>query len=377
MATRVHVYKAGVAATIVVACCTLAAQQTSRGDNDALSRRAADRLKALHDEADRLTLEERTVLSDLRRLELERQIKAEEFRQAERDMGAVSSELAALDQQISAIESEEQREEPDLRARLVSLYKLGRGRYVRLLLSTSDSRRIGQAARMVSELATQDRVRIDTHKRRLDALTASRQALEERRAALAVARETTEQARAAAELAVAARNARISEIDQRRDLNAELAGELLSAQQKLQSTIAGVASSEPSLPIGPFRGDLDWPVPGNVRQRFGANDGRRPSASGMDIASTEGETVHALHDGVVAYADAFAGFGRLVIVDHGAQTFSLYGNLKDIEVQRGARVTRGETLGTVGVSTTGAAGLYFELRIDGRPVDPLQWLKKR
>ncbi len=64
-------------------------QQTSRGDNDALSRRAAERLKALHDEADRLTLEERTVLSDLRRLELERQIKAEEFRQAERDMGAV------------------------------------------------------------------------------------------------------------------------------------------------------------------------------------------------------------------------------------------------------------------------------------------------
>ena len=66
-------------------------------------------LKALHDEADRLTLEERTVLSDLRRLELERQIKAEEFRQAERDMGAVSSELAALDQQISTIEREEQR----------------------------------------------------------------------------------------------------------------------------------------------------------------------------------------------------------------------------------------------------------------------------
>mgnify|MGYP003694064763 CR=1 FL=1 len=96
----------------------------------------------------------------------------------------------------------------------------------------------------------------------------------------------------------------------------------------------------------------------------------------MDIAATEGEGSRACTTAVVAYADAFAGFGRLVIVDHGAQTFSLYGNLKDIEVQRGARVTR-ETLGTVGVSTTGAAGLYFELRIDGRPVDPLQWLKKQ
>ncbi len=260
----------------------------------------------------------------------------------------------------------------------MSLYKLGRGRYVRLLLSTSDSRRIGQAARMVSALATQDRVRIATHKRRLDALTASRKALEERRAALAVrARDDRAGARGCR---TGRRRAQRAHQRDRPAPRPECGAGGRTAERAAEAAVddrRGRRSSEPSLPIGPFRGDLDWPVPGTVRQRFGANDGRRPSASGMDIAAAEGEPVHALHDGVVAYADAFAGFGRLVIVDHGAQTFSLYGNLKDIEVERGARVARGETLGTVGVSTTGAAGLYFELRIDGRPVDPLQWLKKR
>ena len=83
----------------------------------------------------------------------------------------------------------------------------------------------------------------------------------------------------------------------------------------------------------------------------------------------------AVHEGVVAFADIFSGFGNLVIVDHGAQAFSLYGNLLDIDVEKGATVEVGRALGTVGASLTGPAGLYFELRVDGQPVDPLQWLE--
>jgi len=79
---------------------------------------------------------------------------------------------------------------------------------------------------------------------------------------------------------------------------------------------------------------------------------------------------------VVAFAAPFSGFGNLVIVDHGAQAFSLYGNLLDIAVKEGASVGAGQPLGTVGASLTGPAGLYFELRVDGQPVDPLQWLRK-
>ena len=79
----------------------------------------------------------------------------------------------------------------------------------------------------------------------------------------------------------------------------------------------------------------------------------------------------------MAYADLFTGFGQLVIVDHGGQNFSLYGNLKDIAVAKGTHVAGGGAVGSVGVAPTGATGLYFELRIDGHAVDPLQWLKRR
>ena len=71
-----------------------------------------------------------------------------------------------------------------------------------------------------------------------------------------------------------------------------------------------------------------------------------------------------------------AGFGNLVIVDHGSQSFSLYGNLLEMSVKKGVRIERGQAVGTVGPSPAGPPELYFELRIDGQSVDPYNGLEK-
>jgi len=98
---------------------------------------------------------------------------------------------------------------------------------------------------------------------------------------------------------------------------------------------------------------------------------------GIQIAAQEGTVVHAVHDGTVAFAGPFTGYGNLVIVDHGSQTYSLYGQLDDVNVTRGARIERGQALGTTGRVLVGLPGMYFEMRVDGKPVDPLEWLRKR
>ena len=87
--------------------------------------------------------------------------------------------------------------------------------------------------------------------------------------------------------------------------------------------------------------------------------------------------MRAVHGGTVGYADVFAGFGTLVILDHGSNNYSLYGYLGDVLVAQGAAVDAGAELGRVGLAPAGPAALYFEIRIDGRSVDPLQWLKPR
>ena len=111
--------------------------------------------------------------------------------------------------------------------------------------------------------------------------------------------------------------------------------------------------------------------------RRGAGVSRAAAQTGVQFAAEEGSYVRAVHDGTVAFAGPFTGYGNLVIVDHGAQTFSLYGQLGAPQVERGAKVERGHIVGTAGRILAGMPGMYFEMRVDGKAVDPLEWLKKK
>ena len=358
----------------------LSSQTTDRSQTEALARRATERLQALQREADRLTSDERTLLGDLRKLEVDRQIKAEELREVEAQETQVASELEANAERTRELEAQESTSRPELRSHLVDVYKLGQGRYLRLLLSTRDMRQVGQAARTLAALAKIDHDRIVIRQRTLQALRSARATLEDRRRELNKLRASVERAAAALEQSAAARNALIRDIDSRRDLNAQLVAELQTAQQKLQTTLRDLANGTPvdasTLPIRPFRGDLDWPVTATGNHRP-TRTGTAGTATGLEISASEGAAVSAVHEGTVAFADAFGGFGNLVIVEHGAQNFSLYGNLLEITVAKGDRVERGQPIGTVGLAPAGSSELHFELRIDGQSVDPLQWLKKR
>jgi septal ring factor EnvC (AmiA/AmiB activator) len=370
-------------AVFVLGAVEARAQQTDRARTEALARRAADRLQSLQREADRLATQERTLIGDLRKLELERELKTEELKQVDRDVARIKDELAEITGRMDALQQSEREARPELSGRLVEMYKLGQARYLRLLLSAPDLRRMGQASRTVAALAKLDRDRVAARQRTLDELKSTRATVELRARQLAAARAAASTAEAAAARAVQARNDLIRDIDRRRDLNAQLAGELQAAQQKLQMTLRDLASGTPAteaaaLPLRPFRGELDWPVAGTVLRKFGRPAGRAATSSnGIEIGAQEDASALAIHEGTVAFAGAFSGFGNLVILDHGSQTFSLYGDLLDIAVKKGARVERGGPVGLVGVTASGATGVYFELRVDGQPVDPLQWLKRR
>jgi septal ring factor EnvC (AmiA/AmiB activator) len=359
----------------------LRSQAPDKAHTEALSQRAGDRLQALQKEADRLAAEERTLLGDLRKLEVDRQIKAEELRQLVADANEISSELAANRRRMDDLERQEAASRPELRARLVDIYKMGQGRYLRLLLSTSDIRQVGQASRILSVLAKMDADRVAARQRTLAELKRTRGALEQRGRRLNTLKADAERAQAALDRAAESRTALVRDIDTRRDLNAQLVGELQAAQQKLQAALKDIAANAApaegaTLPLRPFRGDLDWPVTG-TSVRHPSRAAGASNANGIAIAAPEGSPVAVIHDGVVAFADTFGGFGNLVIVDHGAQSFSLYGDLLEMSVKKGARLERGQTVGTVGPAPAGPPELYFELRIDGQSVDPLQWLKKR
>jgi septal ring factor EnvC (AmiA/AmiB activator) len=354
----------------------------------AMADRAAARIKQLQREADGLASRERTLLEDLRKLEVERDLRAEQVNASTLELQRIERELDDTATRIAALERTAESQLPDLAARMVELYKVGNGGYVRMLMSVDDLRDMGRAYRFVSGLQGLDRRRVAEHRRTLADLRKAQAALEGRRSQASLAQAEVARARDAAAQAVAAHEELIRRIDERRDLASQLMGELEAARQRLQRTLEDAAQGRQpeagvvaSLPLRPFKGELEWPVAGTVTGGFGRQVNRRFHTSvvsnGLRISAEASTPVAAVHDGVVAYATTFTGFGNLVIIDHGAVTFSLYGYLADIDVVSGERVAQGQRLGSVGTSLEGEPSLYFELRIDGKPVDPLQWLKRK
>jgi murein DD-endopeptidase MepM/ murein hydrolase activator NlpD len=123
-----------------------------------------------------------------------------------------------------------------------------------------------------------------------------------------------------------------------------------------------------------------WPVIGRITGTFGERmdpfSGEGAFHTGMDISSQYGDAVRVTADGVVVVADERAGYGRLVVVDHGYGITTYYGHLSTFNVVAGEQLRRGDTIGNVGVSgrSTGPH-VHYEVRINGAPVNPMRYLR--
>jgi len=342
----------------------------------------SERIRALQREADRLAGEARTLLGELRKLEIDRDLKTEEARQAAAEAAEAQNTLREATDRLAGLELQRLAQLPDMKQELVDIYKRGRSGYAGLLFSARNLREFARAARAVASLASISRQRLEEHRRTLEALRRERNAFAQRARELQQREAAARRAQAAAERAVKARAARMAEIDSRRDLTAQYVGELQVAYEKIQQQLNASDGKGGAVivPLAPFRGALEWPTTGRIGSRFGQSEGRLGGSAvtnGVEILAAEDLPVLAVHGGTVAYADAFTGLGTLVILDHGGNNYSLYGYLGTVSVEKGATVETGAEIGRVGPSPAGPPALYFELRIDGKPTDPVQWLKPR
>lgn len=168
----------------------------------------------------------------------------------------------------------------------------------------------------------------------------------------------------------------------------------LAAQQQKQqgqSAGAGKAPSKPEYTAPPpmpstgefakLKGRLILPVQGTVAGQFGqtrSKDGQGPSWKGIFIATEAGQGVRAVGNGRVVFSEWLRGFGEIVIIDHGDQFLSVYGNNGKLLKRSGDSVKAGDTIAETGNSSGNLdTGLYFELRHQGQPFDPVSWTKGR
>ena len=234
------------ASSLLVAVGLRAQTGRSQRDRCASRERVDERIRALQAEADRLAAQARTLLGDLRQLEIERDIacRASQGRRKPPSPGRrrrCSRRRSGWRHSTSSAS----RSFPISKARLVDIYKRGRGGYARLLFDVHGVREFARATRAVAALdhrSTSRGSRTPPHAGA--AAAAARRDARARRRARGGGQGRRPRA-LAAERAVAAREALIAQIDERRDLNAQLAGELHVAAQRLQAQIANLAAGRP------------------------------------------------------------------------------------------------------------------------------------
>ena len=149
---------------------------------------------------------------------------------------------------------------------------------------------------------------------------------------------------------------------------------LVQSLQQAIRDIPLVADENASLPS--LKGKLGWPVPGLITVHYGEQHAfGKLHSRGVHIATIPGADVHVIARGRVIFADWLRGFGLLLIVDHGDNYMSLYGQNSSLYKEVGEWVARDEVVAAAGSSGgRDQAGLYLELRKDGRPFDPGGWL---
>jgi septal ring factor EnvC (AmiA/AmiB activator) len=149
------------------------------------------------------------------------------------------------------------------------------------------------------------------------------------------------------------------------------------AQKRPGQRVDSVAdASVASRAFESLKGQLKLPVRGEIAGRYGLPREEAGSTwKGLFIKAGTGDSVHAVADGRVVYADWLRGFGNLLILDHGKGYMSLYAYNEALLRKVGEKVRGGEVLAQVGASGGSAdSGLYFELRRDGKPFDPMRWV---
>ena len=267
-------------------------------------------------------------------------------------------------------------------------YTVGQGSDLRLLLGDED---IGRIARSLaySKYFQQDRVQkvqqLMTELTKLQDLenqiTTEQQALQATRAQRQQQASALEQQRKSQQQVASQIDAQYKTQAQRLDAMKQNAQSLDNLLVKLQKAIDDAAReaerkarANPTVPstgagkaLANIRGNLPWPAAGAVHS-FG---------NGVLIAAPRGSEVHAVASGRVVYAHFMRGYGQLIILSHGSGWLSMYGNNETLLHGVGDDVAAGQSLGTAMLTTSDSTGVYFELRHDGKPVDPRTWLSQK
>jgi septal ring factor EnvC (AmiA/AmiB activator) len=363
---------------------------------------AEERLRAQRDELERIKREREDLQRKMTALQSNVHSLSDEVSLLDKQHDATARVVRSLDQQLISItdevrittasledaEREAMQKRGLLHRRLIEIYKRGPLFSAEVLFSASSVGDLVARYKYLHLLALHDKALV----RRMEDLQST---ISSRRVQLVhlqngIEENRTEKAEEAARLKAleTARERSLAQVQEDAKKTKARLDQLAKSEARLNSVIASLEAARKTSARGPVTassirtsdfGRLDWPVEGTFLYRFGrfVNPNNTTTRwNGIGISASSGTPVKSVSAGTVAYAGQMGTYGNTVILEHGGGDYSVYGSLSQIEVRKGARVVKGQIIGTVGTSDPALGPhLHFEIRRGGPAVDPTEWLR--
>jgi len=350
--------------------------------------------KKIEDKQARIKKAEKTeekVISDLDTIEETLAQKQQELKHYEVNLKTQENEITVLIQQIEKRKAEAAEEEKFLADRIKILYRLGRLSFAKAIFSSDSFTTLMRRYDYLTRLIDYNVATINDYSQKLDLLQLDQQRLKEKEKEL---EGLTKQTRSVQKKILTHQEEKTNllvRVRSEKELQIKALEELKQASQRLQGLIdklerqKSLTSFSPAnLPSGyPFslRGKLDFPVEGKVITFFGEHEDQEFATvsfnKGIEITAQRGSPIKTVLNGTVIYSGWFKGYGNIIIIDHSAGLYTLFGHASELLKPVGTPVKTGETIALVGdTGSLKGSNLYFEIRHHGRPLNPLEWLKQ-
>lgn len=341
---------------------------------------------------------EMSILAELEEIDRRLAEKQRDVRQLDERIRRAQAELGGLRGEIQSLEGQRQARERGLAGRLRVIYKIhAQGAALPLILTDDDPVARAATVRHLARMATLDAQLIQEYRVISDRLGDRRAREEARQHELSALRMDAKREQLEVDREAAKRRTLLAKVRDWRAYHERMVGELSEASRRLEAFIRELQAKQrrltkvpppkggietPGTGFGTLRGRLPWPADGRVVTTFGAQVhprfGTRTFRNGVDIEAIEGADVTAVYPGHVVYTGWFKGYGNLIILDHGNEYYTLYAHVADILVKEADDVRQGARIGTVGdTGSLAGARLYFEVRHQGKAMDPVEWLRQR
>lgn len=348
-------------------------------------------IKSIKEEINNLQKEESGYLETLHKIEKLLRDTEKELQNIEKDLEFAHKEIKQGEEELIFEKGMLKEKTKLLESRLREIYKRRLTGYLEIIFNSESFSDFLTRFRYIKNILSLDAKVINDIRQQTKRIENNEMNLENREEILSLLKKEVEKEKENIEFSIKAKKSIMNKIESQKEVYLKSLKELEQSSQEIKNIIERTYKQQeedsrkvsqkevPAITLKPKKGILALPVQGKLISKYGRHKNTDFNTytfnSGIDISAPHGQVVCAAGSGEVIYTGSIKGYGQIIIIDHGGRITTLYAHLSKILIDIGDKVKKEQVIGQVGDSGgVSSTRLHFEVRVEGKPTDPMNWL---